>query len=211
MNTRLKHIKQKIVNRFKTNYIRNFTDAQKYTSNLGLTIPKFNYDPEFELSDKDKKEIRGFFYHYFYERMSFNLEDLAFKCMRRSNEVKSLLKEVFNIDAVLTNGSVYQDYMNLFDEPKSKIEKRLHQECFETIDSHTWLTLPNYDVIDITIMPTVWVQYDRRSETEDNFKGLLWTNLQIDHKPFLYKPVFLGFEYFEKVKIKPKIHQFVVN
>lgn len=208
IQTKFRYAKQKIVNRFNTDYEKNLIQAQRYTDQLGLTPINFTYNPSFEQSTIVKKEVGEFLSQYFYTHKQLNLEHMAGRCMIRSREAQEVLKKHFNIDSIITNGWVCDfNYIDTFQESKSIIEKRLKREYLGTIGFHSWLTLPNYDVIDVTILPYIWFRDDKKSSTESRYKGTLWSQPLIERKPFLYKPVFLGYEYFEKVPMVAELHE----
>ncbi len=198
--------KQSLINRINVNYRKNFIKAERFTRTLGIEPPNFIYDPSFERTEGEKQEVANALTYYFYEYRKLNLENMAGLCMVRSHEIQDFLRDQFSVNTVITNGNVYDyNYHNTFSESKSAIKKRLFEKQLTKIGFHTWLTLPNYEVIDVTIGPTMWAQYDQSLSTEEKYRSIVWTQPLTDRKPFIYKPQFLGYEYFKQIPIAAEL------
>ena len=209
----LKHRYNRLVKRIWNpriyDYTYNLRKAFINTSRLELQqsgnfdIIKFSYLPEY------KKFIINEILNQIYSVKRLQLEDLALKCSIVSKELQEFLKIQFDINSVVTIGNVYLNKLRYYHEPLSTLKERLTKNDFEKpFNAHVWLTLENGDIIDLTIGPSMWLEHKISGSEPDrnNFEKVYWISTQkFDKKLFVYKPLLIGYDYFEKINLPVKL------
>lgn len=193
-------------------YLENVENAFAFTEKLGLEVPNFNFDRNLVISNEEKQILINSIVDKIYNIDELNIEDVALKCYLMSKEIQSFLYDKFSINSLITNGYTYirlnKVYRKFNFESKKSINKRLTDKNFnEPIKFHTWLTLINYDIIDVTFLPTFWAITDNSCfSSYEEVKKILWSSPSQNYSGISYKPIFVGYDYFNKVNINPKIH-----
>jgi hypothetical protein len=184
------------------NYFNNFKESVEFTQEMGLALPLFEINPDVSY---DVPFLSNYILNELYTHSKFQIEDVAQKCFLLSKHLQSFLKLRCNIPSIITSGCLFENGFQVYGEEKEKIKARLNSKgTFPPVKFHTWLTLKNFDVVDITYQPTLWYYYKIKGQevNEEEFKKLIWFHSSKESGDSLcYKPMFLGYEYFEKVKI----------
>ncbi|MDP4208431.1 MAG: hypothetical protein Q8928_06415 [Bacteroidota bacterium] len=186
-----------------TNYLNNFGEAIKFNQSLGLPIPNFTPKPGLVF---DKVAISNYVLHNLYLLSDLQLEDVAQKCFIYSKQLQDFLKERCNINSIITSGCLFENGFRLFGDEKGNIAERLKSDKVgPPVKFHTWLTLENYDVVDITYPASLWLDlkmHNCETSSDEDYKKLVWYSpLPANSEGLCYKPLFLGYDYFERVKI----------
>jgi len=186
-----------------TNYLQNFNEAIKFNQSLGLPIPNYTPKPSIVF---DKAAISNYVLHNLYLLSNLQLEDVAQKCFIYSKQLQDFLKIRCNINSIITSGCLFENGFRLFGDEKENIADRLNSnQAGPPVKFHTWLTLENYDVVDITYPASLWLDlkmHNREITSDEDYKKLVWSHpIPRQTEGLCYKPIFLGYDYFEKVKI----------
>ena len=203
----------KCISNYDLDYVANFNKAYEYTKELGLELPKFNIDVSLykDILDFDKALGHNITVELF-EKSNLQLEDLVANCFPMSLQLQSYLGKR-GINSIITSGIVYDTTLNkaIFEEPKETIEYRLSNPSAEIHNPrfHTWITLENLLVVDITLPATLWFTLLKlnKSIERKNFQGIICVSPETNYQQnsYCYKPLFLGYDYFNKVKITPQL------
>ncbi len=207
----LNHITKRIWNPLIYNYPLHFTNALNRSKRIDLQeYAKFEYK-DFTFNEEQKAHIINDILTQLYEVNKYSIEDVALKCMFFSNELSKFLKDSYNLESYVTSGNVYVNKLRINYESLGSVYKRLRDKnYFPSIKFHCWLTLQNYDIIDITIVPNLFIEdLGRRTIAPDAYQKVLWINKgKFDKKGVVYKPTIIGYDYFNKIKLPLNI-QFI--
>jgi hypothetical protein len=191
-------------------YLFQFEQAQIFTKEMGLECPEFVLEPELDFTQRDREDLINAILYEVYTRSKLRVEDLASKCFWKSQELKSFLKERFDLNSVVTSGYLYSSGFTVYHEAKESIRERLTNHCrSDEIKFHTWVTLTNHLVLDLTLPPTMWMEQMAVGiqAPKEDAKKMAWYDYRITPKKICYyEPVFLGYEYFTKINVKPRLH-----
>jgi hypothetical protein len=183
-------------------YLKNFNEAIAFTKELSLPIPEIRQNQSIYY---DKVLLSDYILYELYTNSKFQLENVAQKCFFISKQLQDFFKIRCNIHSVITSGCLFENGFQIYGEEKQKIKERLDSnEIGPPVKFHTWLTLDNYDVVDITYPATIWfdMKIHNCEVNDSDFKKLVWYHPFSDSTENLcYKPLFIGNEYFERVKI----------
>lgn len=190
-------------------YRYNFGKAIKNSQKIGLNDFDNFQIKEFQFTQEDKQNIINLILHQIYINQNYRIEDLALKCFIISNDLKDYLNENFGINSVITTGNVYVNKLRMNYEPYSVLIKRLTSKNYNTpIKFHTWLTLENLDIIDLTFAPNLWIDaaMSGTNLNRKDYEKIVWnTTNKIDKNGIIYEPKIIGYEYFEKINIPLKL------
>ncbi len=185
-----------------TDYLVNFKESVEFTKDMGLALPQFEINPDVSY---DVPLLSNYILHELYSHSKLQIEDVVQKCFLLSKQLQNFLKLRCNIPSIITSGSLFENGFQVYGEEKDKIRERLNLNVISPpVKFHTWLTLDNFDVVDITYPATLWYYYKTKDcdVDENEFKKIIWFHPFKDScENLCYKPLFLGNEYFEKVKI----------
>ena len=196
-------------------YEYNFSKAISNTKNLGLK-PINNFEIEkFSFSSEERQKIINIILHQIYSVDNLQIEDLALKCFLISNQLQAFLKKHFEIDSVITTGNIYMNRLQIHYEKYSVLKQRLNNPNFKKqIKFHTWLTLKNLDIIDLTLAPNLWLDF-KMSGTElkrEDYEKITWIEAKnIDRKGAVYEPKIIGYEYIERINKPVKLYGWINN
>jgi hypothetical protein len=184
-------------------YSYNFNQALINTTKLGLApISGFEIN-SIEFSSEKRQELINVILHKIYTIENMNIEDLALKCFFMSIQLQKFLKDNFEINSVLTTGNVYVNKLQIHYEDYSVLKKRLKNKQFDDpIKFHSWLTLENLDVIDITFAPNVWIDLVMSGAElrREDYEKIAWIQTkEVDKSGAIYEPKILGKEYVERI------------
>lgn len=191
-------------------YLTQFDDAIKFTEELGLQRPDFEFEPELDFTPRDRLHLINAILFEVYTKSKHRIEDVALKCFLMSKQLQSYLKSRFDLNSVVTSGYVYSTGVPIYHESKESIKERLINPSHNSpIRFHTWLTLTNHLVLDLTLAPTMWLE-QRSAGIEasvENAKKMAWFDYRVLERRFgYYEPIFLGYEYFTKITVNPGLH-----
>jgi len=194
------------------NYKKNFKAAVRRSQNLGLFTNQSFSIQDMEFSISDKEQIVGLILEAVYDVGKFQLEDLAHKCFIVSNYLQKFLYQNLEINSVVTTGNLYNNRLQINYEPLKSLKRRLKDSLYTPIfKGHAWLTLENMDVIDLSIVPNMWLEGISLGELElrENYQKIVWTDTKHeDRKSLVYEPLIIGFEYFEKIRLPINVYTF---
>lgn len=181
------------------NYQSNIKKAFKNTEALGLKPCSSFEESSVVYDDGTRQVIINEIITYFYNEKKYNVGDIALKCFWVSQELQAFLKNRFNIVSHITTGNVYGAKLRINYESLTDLKKRLTHSIQTPIKSHTWLTLENHTIIDLTIPANMYLEFN-----DPNFLYKVgWVTIPFDKNSFVYEPLIMGYEYFEKIKVKP--------
>lgn len=208
-------LRKRIWNSKVYNYEYNFCKAISNTKKLGLKPIDDFENEEFRFSLEDREEIINIILHQVYSVEKLQIEDLALKCFLISNQLQIFLRKYFEIDSIITTGNIYINKLQIHYEKYSMLKQRLNNPNFnEQIKFHTWLTLKNLDVIDLTLAPNIWFDH-KLSGTElkrEDYEKIAWVETKdTNRKGVIYEPKILGYEYLEKINKPIKLYGWINN
>lgn len=191
-------------------YLLQFEEAKKFTKEMGLECPEFILEPELDFTAEDRLLLINAILYEVYTRSKLRIEDVAMKCFWISRDLQSFLKARFDLNSVVTSGYVHSNGLSFYRESKESIRERLNNPNHNSpIGFHTWLTLTNHLVLDLTMAPTLWIEQmsaGLEASVEDH-KKIAWFDYRVTDRKFIYyEPVFLGYEYFNKVTVTPRLN-----
>lgn len=193
-------------------YVRNFSKAVEFTKKLRLDLPGFSQDESLSFSKDERDALCDQILDEFYAVRGYKLEDMAFNCWLRSKDLQQHLLERHNLPSTITSGNVFAGNRQLFYESTRSIKYRLADGSPQSPPQfHTWLTLPNFSVIDITFAPSIWFEtrFAGQGRPSSEYQKMSWYNhWEIPKEQLFYQPIFLGYDFFNKVSIIPKVIPF---
>ena len=186
-------------------YRFNFEKAINNSRKIGLNkIDNFEIK-QFQFTEEYKQDLINLILTQVYTIQNCKIEDLALKCCFVSKDLKDYLKENFGINSVITTGNVYVNKLQINYEPYSKLKKRLSNKNYNApIKFHTWLTLENLDVIDLTFAPNMWLDAKMcgRNLNREDYEKIGWISInRVDKNGAVYEPKIVGSEYFKRINI----------
>lgn len=203
-------IKRRITLRHHYDYRLSFNKAIENTRDFGLDVPTMSFDEGFSSRKNDtvRQEIKEIIYNNIHQ---YPIELLAGNCFYFAEMAQVSLKRELNINSVFTLGSYSDKGVRLFYESLSKLKYRIRDKGYSSagIQLHAWLTLPDYGVIDVTIIPLLQL-LGVHSVTKDEYLYYLDTSKQKRSEGFSYHPILVGSEYLRSINLKPILHA-VIN
>lgn len=192
-------------------YRLNMDAAFTFTKQMGLS----SKDVKIEKTLISIENIIDCVLKEFYIRRGEELIDFTNKCYQKSIQVHSFLLDKMKISSILTTGNVYKNGKQYYHESKDIISSRVKSSNEHSIPRfHTWLTIGDY-IVDFVLKPSEWYAEIKEGKLIENeylykaaFRNHIANNLGSE---FSYEPLFLGIDYFNKVKFKYKIEKFGGN
>lgn len=189
-------------------YPLKFNQAIENNKKLNLDIPDFELDNKFNSDDEDgqiKEIIKSTIHNNIFK---YRQEELAFNCFPFAEKAQLALKQELNIDSILTLGSCSESGTKFYYESLRKLKYRLNNKDFEStgINLHAWLTLPNYKIIDVTIISALKFCGKHSNIDYRNFYYLNSLDQNADNTGYSYHPILVGNDYIKKINLKPKAH-----
>jgi len=192
-----------------SNYLTQFDEAIRFTKEMGLECPDFVLEPELDFTPEDRLLLVNAILYEVYTRSKLHIEDVALKCFLMSKELQTYLKTRFDLNSVVTSGYLYSTGVPIYHESKESIRERLINPNHDSpIRFHTWLTLTDHLVLDLTLAPTMYLEKVSAGieASAENAMKMAWFDYRVSDKKFgCYEPVFLGYEYFTKITVKPRL------
>lgn len=199
--------------RSNADYVHNFLKAVEFTKKLDLPLPSFRQDENLSFSKEERGELCNQILDEFYFARRFQLEDMALNCWARSKDLQQYLLEQHDLPSTITNGNVFAGSRQLFYESTKSIKYRLVDKLPQSPPRfHTWLTLPNFSVIDITFAPTLWLEFNlagQRKPMNEHQRISWYDHWEVPREQLFYQPIFLGSDFFTRIKITPKVIPFL--
>lgn len=197
---------RKRIKKSEYDYTTHFNNAIENTKELNLDVPDFKFDNQFKSFENEtaRNDIRNTIHNAVYKNQQ---ELLALNCFYFAERAQISLKRELNINSVLTLGSFSDDGTKMFYESLKKLKYRLKHKEFVTngINLHAWLTLPDYRIIDVTILSALKL-FGKFPEIDyRNFYYLNSLNQNGNNGGFSYHPIFIGNDYLKKINLKPKL------
>jgi hypothetical protein len=193
-------------------YLSQFDQAISFTREMGLNCPEFILEPELEFNQEDRECLINAILDEVYVKSKLRIEDVAMKCFWMSKDLKDFLKKRFDLNSVVTSGYLHSSGLTIYHESKESIRERLTNPNHNSpIQFHTWVTLTNHLVLDLTLPPTMWFEGASKGirTNKENAKKMAWFDYRITDKKFAYyEPVFLGYDYFIKANVRPRLQFF---
>lgn len=188
-------------------YRRNFEKAILNTKKLGLELPEI---PVFTESKYWKPYIQAMATRStteIYDIEGYSFLQLAKNCNLVSKGMQQFLFEEFGQNSTITCGNVYINKRYYYHESSRSIAKRITRGTCGPIDFHVWLTLDTYEIFDFTLSASMYLNTQLRNAgiTEERAKSVMVTDPdEQDFGMYIgYKPLFVGYDFFNKVKVKP--------
>lgn len=199
------------MNGYFKDYKSTFNQAMIYSESQGLNDTHFVYNPSIAFNSRDKRQIAMSIVQFLYKEQCYTLESLVGLCMTMSREVQQMLKLRFGLESIVTTGTGYDSVVNqtIFDESRDKLEARMRKDYNEDFYAHAWLTLPNLDILDVTLLPSLWTVNNPGGANREQYQGLIWTSSSPDQgEQFSYKPLIIGYDYYQKIDLPIKKIEF---
>lgn len=206
---RLNLILRRSWNKRDFDYKLNFKKAVKFTKEMNLSLPEIPEFKQAKLTTLYKQFLINDILTEIYGNNKLKIEDVALKCFWVSRQLQYYLKKEYDLDSIITSGTVYGKKRLIYHESKSEIKRRLSDSTYcDPAKFHTWLTLETYEVIDLVLPASMWLEFGRINEgSEEEAKKVAWFDPEnSDTNGLFYKPVFIGYDYFKIADIRPKLH-----
>jgi hypothetical protein len=189
------------------NYKYMFEKAIKNTKALGLQTSYFQPNNNFNsyINGSVDTNINTIISKNILQK--FLQEEIRNNCFYFSELAQNLLKTELNIDSILTLGSVEYKGEKVFYESLQKLKFRLNNKNFKTtgIKLHAWLTLPDYSIIDISIL-SAFKCYKEFSEYDYRQFYYLRTQYQKKGETYIpHFPILVGNDYIHNISLDPII------
>jgi hypothetical protein len=139
--------------------------------------------------------IQGAFSHVYKSLGGFSSDDLKGNCIKYGIEAKSLFDEYLGITSVLTVGYVIDNGKEYYRFGEQGIERLINRmpEKNHKINAHVWLTLPTFEVLDLTYLETKQNLAGMPFTTETGFKYVFDSVVGVYFKHKLeYCPMLVG-------------------
>lgn len=134
-------------------YKKELVEAINRSKNSGLIVQEFIYDKNESLilSIENQIKLNELLHHYVYSK---NIEAIANQCFFWNFHLQQAIEELLRCDSILTVG--YVDFKNrsAFITSTEEILTWLNVK-YDTLQHrniHVWLTLPTFEIIDITLV-----------------------------------------------------------
>ena len=140
-------------------------------------------------------------------------QELAFNCFYFAFKTQEILRNELNIKSLLTLGSYSDKGVKLFYEPLMKLKYRLKNPNYKSngINLHGWLTLPDYSVIDVTVLSAILTASNSSGLDYRNFLYFNALEQNDSNKGYSYHPKLLGVDYLKKVELNPYLTSIIVQ
>jgi hypothetical protein len=183
-------------------YLDNFDHAIQNTKNFGLPTPQFATDVNF-LPDLDLLYERVSETVYIEEHsQEKRIYPRASNCIWYARIVCASLEKFYKRPMMLTSGYLLGNKHKIFYSPLDALETRLRDKKAGLIHLHAWVTLPDFTVVDATLIPALHaIGAKDIGLTQDIF--IRNVRAQSAEQEFCYQPVLVGPSYWEKANIKP--------
>jgi hypothetical protein len=189
------------------NYQKYLELAFTNTKKVGLEVPSFQFDEIFKVYtttlDSGKYIVREDILKVIDKSVyAFPMEVLAFNCFSATELAHRTLKKELNIDSLITLGSFSTKGRKLFYESFQKLKYRINHKDYSTpaINLHAWLTLPDYSIIDLTLVSALKF-LKQLSEIPYNNIYFIDSKYQNKTSPYSYHPILVGFDYLNKIRL----------
>ena len=176
----------------KTRYEREFYEAVKNTSNLGLgSYTAFKNTDNRLITNESIIQLSKSIEH-----LNFTPDLLVAQCLEIHFKLKPYVDNFFGVNSTLTIGHVEGKIGGkAFYEP---LEKRIEYlktpvDIKSSINIHIWLTLPTLEILDFTLPSTLAKALDLK-----DLEGAIIGQHGDDDNDHFYKPEFVGKEYLYK-------------
>lgn len=190
------------------NYSRNFSKAIFNSYRLGLT--EFDHFEEKDINDELISEMKQNILNQIYAVQKLEIEDLALKCTWVSQALREFILKNYGLNSFVTTGNLYHSKLPINYEGFSTMKRRLRDQDFAPpCRSHTWLTLENLDIVDLTLGPNMAiVKLHLGNEiVRKDYEKLLWMKTRnFDKNGLVYEPKIIGSEYFKKINLPHTIY-----
>lgn len=190
-------------------YRFNMEAAFAFTKHMGLSIKDINIEKPLIAIES----IIDCILEEFYIIRGETLIDFTNKCYQKSIEIQSFLLDKMKINSILTTGNVYKNGKQYYHENKDIISSRIKSSNEHPIPRfHTWLTIGDH-IVDFVLKPSEWyaeIKEGKIIKNENLYKVAYRVHIANNLNPY-YEPVFLGIDYFNKVRFKYRIEKFGSN
>jgi hypothetical protein len=189
-------------------YCHDLKEAVKFTTEMGLSFVGIEFAP---LPPLAIELLTNNVITELYNHRNLSVSDLALQCFRNSILVHDFLKCKLNIPSVITTGSLLRLRKNHYFECRETIKNRLQNTSVEypKPQFHTWLTIGNHTngyIFDVTLYPTEWFldRLDGLKRCNDSAYKRIFVNSIAENEinDLCYKPIFLGGDYFNKIRFQ---------
>lgn len=177
-------------------YSERWSEAIKRTLNFGLKS-ELHFTPEPEkiyIPDSRMKEFNSVLQHIFKDFSSY--EEFCHECMSVHLHAKDLISEWLSCPVYYTIGWLkFDDGEELYKFTEEDMRDLINNgKKGSTVRLHAWLTLPSYEIIDLTLTTTLCMQ----EKNPAGYGGILAKKAD-DVWDFAYMPMVIGEEYLEKI------------
>lgn len=172
-------------------YMRAFKQAIRRTERIGLSVPPFEPRQGALLNEAALRDL-AVATGDLVSRFGGDPRILAGQCLAMNVEFEELASEVLGIDAVFTIGAVRGTRGPMFGMPARKMTAIVRNgPASPLLNLHAWLTLPTYEIVDITLMTSMAVATGR-DELTGHIVADHPANLRSDLR---YRPTLVGTDF----------------
>ncbi|MDH5179485.1 MAG: hypothetical protein OEZ39_05530 [Gammaproteobacteria bacterium] len=120
------------------------------------------------------------------------------KCFNIHYKMLNPISRLFGLKALLTFGYLEVGGQTIYKKSDKQLEEMFKHGAINTIGLHAWLTLPTYEIIDITFMTTFAVV----KQQEHGIGGMIYGFADDLAKKMKYHPLFVGENVLEHLNIE---------
>lgn len=140
-----------------------------------------------------------------------SLKNSASQCLKWSHALKPTVEKALGVEIMLTVGQVYFQERPVFNPTLEVCERwyfngMSHEDMKNGINIHAWYTLPNLEIMDLTLLSSV-AEIKKMPELE----GHLIVGFPGELGHHRYVPIVLGNKFAEEVSLKSPIRLLVEN
>lgn len=182
-------------------YKDEWADAIARTERLGLSdgIPFIEMENRRILNDKNMRKIVKALTQVI--KLELGFRQLANECVFIHFMARDDIEKCISLPVFLTLGWVEttsSEESNLYEFTEHDIQHKLiHGHHSPTMDIHAWLTLPSYEIIDLTLSTTFAINNNQPENA-----GIFIAKKADDVTGLIYRPMLVGDEYLKQIGVK---------
>lgn len=182
-------------------YKYEWANAIARTERLGLSdgLRFIEMESRRILNDKNMRKIPKALTQIIKPEMGFR--QLANECVSIHLMARDVIEKCISLPVFLTLGWVETtstEESNLYEFTEQDIQHKLiHGHHTPTMEIHAWLTLPSYEIIDLTLSTTFAVNHNQLENA-----GKFIAKKADDVTGLIYRPMLVGDKYLEKIGVK---------
>lgn len=183
-------------------YLDNFDQAIQNTKDFGLPVPQFAIDFDFSPDLEQLHERVSETVYVEEHSQESRIYPRASNCFWYARIVCASLEKFYKRPLMLTSGYLLGKNHKIFHSLLAALEARLRDKKGGLVNLHAWVTLPDFTVVDATLIPALRAV---GAEGSDSGKDIFIRSVreQRAEQKFCYQPVLVGPAYWEEAEIRP--------